>query len=100
MLSKANRFAASVSVSGDFLLIGAPERTALKSYVPTLPEVSRAECGEVYMLKLRRPGAPEYLWDTGLTAQRSFTMPYPHNYIIQDLGFLRYTGGCLIRCQR
>jgi hypothetical protein len=56
--SVANRFGASVSVSGNFLMVSAPLRTVRRTDVPTLPTLTRFESGSIYMLQLKRPGAP------------------------------------------
>lgn len=101
----ANRFAHSVSVCGDFLLIGAPNRTAQKADVALLridpSATDRPESGTVYMLQLKRPGVPahKYMWnsqgdvvtdDQGNTSISDVsTVPTPHNFIIQDLGYVR-----------
>ncbi|MBP7935733.1 MAG: FG-GAP repeat protein [Phycisphaerae bacterium] len=89
-LSTANRFGHSVSTSGDFLLVGAPLRTALRAETPSLPTATREQAGEVYMLQLKRPGAPDnqYLWTTPAHGDNE-TVPAPHNYIIGDLGYVR-----------
>jgi len=103
--TKANLFGHSVSVSGDFLLIGAPNRTAEKTDITTLRldplATNRTDSGTVYMLQLRRPGVPahKYLWNSqgqivtdeeGNQSIADFsTAPTPHNYIIQDLGYTR-----------
>ena len=66
----ANLFGHTVSVSGDFLLIGAPLRTAEKADVTALRNDpfagDRPESGTVYMLQLKRPGVPtyKYLWNS------------------------------------
>jgi hypothetical protein len=101
----ANRFAHSVSVSGDFLLIGAPNRTAEKADITTLRldplATDRPDSGTVYMLQLKRPGVPDYkhLWnsqgftstddDGNVTVADNSSAPAPHNYIIQDVGYSR-----------
>lgn len=93
----ANRFAHSVSVSGDFLLIGAPLRTVKRVDVPTLPTLTRQESGEVYMLSLKRPGfsASEFYWNVP-QIPRSNNLPAPHNFIISDVGYdhVEDFGGC------
>jgi hypothetical protein len=98
----ANRFASSISISGNHLLIGAPNRTARQLDVPTLPTPTRPDSGVVYMLPLHRPTAdvaefpyavdsPEAFQEPGgptpPTANES--IPYPHNFIIKDLGYSR-----------
>lgn len=89
-LSIANRFGHSVSTSGDFLLVGAPLRTAVRTETPSLPTATREQAGEVYMLQLKRPGAPadQYMWSTPDNTD-NLTFPAPHNYIIGDLGYVR-----------
>lgn len=86
----ANRFATSLSVSGDFLVIGAPMRTAKWSLteVPYLPEMSREESGVVYMMSLKRRGMPahNFPWSLPAVAPQD-DVPAPHNYIIKDLGY-------------
>lgn len=105
----ANRFGHSVSVSGDFLLIGAPNRTAQKADVTALRNDpfagDRPDSGTVYMLQLKRPGVPsyKYLWNSqgivntddegNVTVSDISTAPAPHNYIIQDVGYSRCFGG-------
>lgn len=95
-----DQFGFSVSLSGDFLLIGAPTRTATKAEVTALrndPALGdRKESGEVYMLQLRRPGVPlnKYMWNPhDDAATDEVTTPAPHNYIIQDVGYSRCSGG-------
>lgn len=91
----ANRFGNSVSVSGDFLLIGAPRRTVRRRDVPLLPETNRADCGVVYMLTLNRvPNSEYFFWslptDLGLdppTPGAHRDLPAPYNYIIRDVGY-------------
>jgi len=101
----ANLFGHSVSVAGDFLLIGAPNRTAKKNDVTALRNDplagDRPDSGTVYMLQLKRPGVPahKYMWnsqglvvtdDEGNESVADFsTCPTPHNFIIQDLGYVR-----------
>lgn len=89
-----DRFGHSVSVSGDFLMVGAPDRTAKKAEVtamrtnPLLGD--RENSGEVYMLQLRRTTLPRQfsLWDS----QDDDSAPAPHNYIIQSVGYTRCIG--------
>ncbi|NLX21703.1 MAG: hypothetical protein GXY55_08530 [Phycisphaerae bacterium] len=97
--SVANRFGASVSVSGDFLLVSAPLRTVRRTDVPTLPTLTRFESGSIYMLQLKRPGAPAnqfpYRLPTGVEAElggENLNIPAPHNYIIEDVGYSRCYG--------
>lgn len=93
----ANRFGISTAVSGDFMLIGAPLRTVRRFDVPTLPTATREQAGEVYMLRLRPDGAPrdDYYWalppsvDPANPPVPNRSLPYPHNYVIQDLGYTR-----------
>ncbi|HOQ85970.1 MAG TPA: integrin alpha [Phycisphaerae bacterium] len=90
----ANRFGTSVSVSGDFLMIGAPMRTARARDIPYLEESSRHESGVVYLLSLKRPGMPSdnFLWSLpGAPAHDD--IPAPHNYVIKDLGYIRTNAG-------
>ncbi|HSW45165.1 MAG TPA: hypothetical protein VLM89_06300, partial [Phycisphaerae bacterium] len=91
--SYANRFGASLSKSGDFLLIGAPLRTATRGDVPTLPTADRREAGVVYVLQLRRPGysASNFFWSVPDVAPAG-DLPAPHNFIIDDLGYFRCDG--------
>lgn len=105
----ANLFGHSVSVSGDFLMIGAPLRTAKKLDVTALRNDpfagDRPDSGTVYMLQLKRPGVPDYkyLWNSmgytstddngNVTYSDDSTAPAPHNYIIQDVGYSRCWGG-------
>jgi len=113
----ANRFAHCVAVSGDFLLISAPNRTVQKPDVTTLrmdPMLGdRVDSGEVYMLELNRDPSPNgrHLWrsaetpildeegepieddDGNPTYLSSWTTPAPHQYVIQDVGYSRcWTG--------
>lgn len=98
----ANRFASSVSVSGDFLMIGAPLRTVLRRHVVNMPEAARAESGEIYMYQMKRRTAPPQLdgeFPYALPASvggptPSPTTPYPHNWVISDLGFTLYGDDC------
>ncbi len=105
----ANRFGHSVAVSGDFLFIGAPLRTAKKMDVTALRNDplagDRPDSGTVYMLQLKRPNVPSYkhLWNSqGATttddegnvtvSDGTSSSPAPHNYIIQDVGYSRCWG--------
>jgi hypothetical protein len=86
----ANLFGMSIGVSGDFMLIGAPQRTVEREDVRTLPTVRRELCGEVYMWQLKRPGAPtnEFPYSVpGVTANDE--LPAPHNHIMADVGYTR-----------
>ncbi len=96
----ANRFGSSISASGDFLLIGAPLRTVEQIDVPLLPTASRSQAGEIYMLQLKRPGAPidQFMWalpsvtdpfDPLLGVIPNDNLPLPHNFIIRDVGYTR-----------
>ncbi len=92
-LSTADRFGHNVSLSGDFLMVGAPLRTATRGDVPILPTVTRADSGTIYMYQLKRPGVPEdqFLWRLPGVAD-NLNVPAPHNYIIQDAGYTRCLG--------
>ncbi len=113
----ANRFAHSVSVSGNFLLVGAPRRTVIKEDVTALRNDpllgDRVESGEIYMLQLKRPNVPswKYMWnsqgrvaldeegnpavdDNGrIIIAQNATVPAPHVFIMQDLGYTRCETG-------
>lgn len=91
----ANRFGSSVSTSGDFLLVGAPRRTATRTYVPLLPSASREEAGEIYMISMQRPGgiANEHPYALPGTTP-SPSIPHPHTWIVEDIGYNRYDAGC------
>lgn len=84
----ANRFGASLSVSGNFLMVGAPLRTALWKDIPYLPENRRLESGVVYLLSLKRPGMPSqnFFWSLP-DAEVHNDVPAPHNYVIKDVGY-------------
>jgi hypothetical protein len=97
----ANRFGHSISTSGDFILVGAPRRSASRAFIPTLPDLVRANSGEVYMMQLRRPGAPTFAFPYAVPVTPGLpnvgldpNLPYPHNWIIQDVGFYVYDTGC------
>ena len=88
--SYSSRFGHSVSSSGDFLLVGAPLRTARQADVPQLPTATREQCGQIYMLQLRRRTVTQtdnrwQYWATGALPNDS--IPAPHNYIIKDVGY-------------
>jgi len=95
-ISTADRFGYSVSVSGDYLLIGAPTRTARSSDVPMLPTASRRKSGTVYMLQLKTEGASDrqFMYSAPQDGQlvANYDLPAPHNYIIEDLGYTRMAG--------
>jgi hypothetical protein len=91
----ANRFAASLSTSGTFLAIGAPRRTALQRDVTLMPEASRDDSGEIYLLQLRRSNTStrEFPWhipSSDGSVNFSPGIPQPHNYIIDDVGYTRW----------
>lgn len=93
----ANRFGHCISISNDFLLVGAPRRTALQGYVGSgmMPEASRPESGEVYMIRLRRPGAGPNAFPYAVPTQTPYVnLPYPHNWIVDDVGFYVFTPNC------
>ncbi|MHC4445561.1 MAG: hypothetical protein ACYTA5_23430 [Planctomycetota bacterium] len=95
----ANRFGQSMAVSGNFLLIGAPRRTVMDEDVPILPSNSRSDCGEIYMLNMTQfwrvristpapdPNDPPVVTTTG-----DKYIPAPHNYIIEDVGYVHLEG--------
>ncbi len=86
-----NRFGHSMAVSGEFLLIGTPDRTVEKGDVTAIrnnPSLgNRESSGEIYMLQMVKPTLPQSfnLWDS----QNDVTQPAPHQYIIQDIGYTR-----------
>lgn len=95
--STANRFGTSVALSGNTLLVGAPLRTVRPGEVPLLA-TERREAGVVYMIQLKRPGAPAdgFFWSVpDVTA--SVDLPAPHNFIVDDLGYGRCNLAGLIR---
>lgn len=114
-----DQFGTSVASDGDFLFISAPRHTALNGDVPSLPDAtgSRTLAGAVYQLRTNA-GTPTrtQLWmergtrdipgpnpndppttvalawprvDSELPGRRDFTMPVPHQYIIESVGSLR-----------
>ena len=86
--TRANLFGYSVSVSGGFLLIGAPERTMLEEdsvmleLDPTLGD--RPDSGVVYMLQLVN------FWNS----DAEISSPAPHNYVINEAGYTRLDNDC------
>lgn len=122
--TRANLFGASISVSGNYLLVGAPLRTAEVEDVPTLPTDRREESGTVYMLRLtnywNRHDALTAVPSDAAAAESADTdadaaddqeeedplaggdfgspdpsIPTPHNYIIEDVGYSTLDGpGC------
>lgn len=106
----ANRFGHSISVSNDFLLVSAPRRSALKTYVPNMPESRREASGEIYMIRLKRPGAPANAFPYALPSAPPpedpddteapvgnapyHNLPYPHNWIVADVGFSVFGPDC------
>jgi len=92
----ANLFGMSLGISGDFMLIGAPQRAVEREDVPTLPTVRRELCGEVYMWQLKRPGAPtnEFPYSVPDVSPNLY-LPAPHNHIMVDVGYTRLiTANC------
>lgn len=91
----ANLFGQSISISGDFMLIGAPQRTVEREDVWTLPSERRDACGEVYLWQLRRPGssANEFPYSVpGVPINNHLVTP--HNHIMVDVGYTRLTADC------
>jgi len=90
----ANRFGQSLAVSGNFLLIGAPNRTCIQEDVWNLPTASRSDCGEIYMLNLTKYW---HLPNVDVPTPADPYIPVPHNYIIDDLGYIQLEGSdCVI----
>lgn len=100
-----DRFGTAVGSDGTWLYISAPNRTALRDgdNVPSLPG-DREGSGVVYQLRTdARPSGSAYtqtqLWiepdmvypfpDVELTDRTDYTMPVPHQYLIEEIGSLR-----------
>lgn len=111
-----NRFGTSVANDGVWLYVAAPNATAQRGDVPLLPTATRNASGIVYQLRTdsaTTPGAPtkSQLWmepynrdpqgggqpgpatwpfiDAELQNRVDYTMPVPHQYIIESVGSLR-----------
>ncbi len=94
----ANLFGKSISVSGGFLLVGAPLRSVTDRDVwGRLPDITgrREMSGCVYMIPLRVPGDADnaFFWSVP-GVQTHVDTPAPHNWIVRDVGSLRYGGNC------
>jgi hypothetical protein len=111
-----NRFAASVASDNTWLYMAAPDMKALKIDVPALgsPQAGgdRADAGVIHQMRVdvrARAGEPNkaQLWlepgkvwpDIDVELSRTdYTMPVPHQYIIESMGSLRgYSGGLVDR---
>lgn len=107
-----DRFGTAIASDGTWLYISAPLHTVTQPDVPSLPDPSgqRKNSGVVYQYRVdTRPtaGAPtlSQLWiepeqvyptpDFELELRTDFTMPVPHQYIIETVGSTRgrSTGG-------
>ena len=114
-----DQFGAAVAADGNFLYVSAPQHTAAVADVPELPEGSgqRVRSGVVYQLRTNA-GSPTrtQLWiepgtrqipgenpddppidvpleypflDAELPNRQDYTLPVPHQYIIETVGSLR-----------
>ena len=97
-----DRFGTTVSSDGTWLYIAAPEHTALQEDVPSLT-ANRLRSGAVYQLRTRVQvtGHPNLaqLWiepgpswpnvDAEIESRTDYTMPVPHQYIIETTGSTR-----------
>jgi len=114
----SDRFGTAVGSDGAWLYMSAPRHTALQEDVPALPE-DRTHSGVVYQLRtnVSIPGQPNtaQLWvepgmaypniDAEIPTRLDYTMPVPHQYVIETIGSIRgnygmsgfgpFTGGCL-----
>jgi hypothetical protein len=101
--SKNDRFGTAVSSDGTYLYISAPEHQALVADIPWLPN-DRLDAGAVYMLRTTFRGSPTgknlaQLWvepgqswpqpDAEIPTRLDYTMPTPHQYIIETVGSWR-----------
>ena len=99
-----DRFGTAVATDGRFLFISSPERTVSVNDVPELPTSDRSHAGAIYQLVSNdrtTPTSPTLtqLWlepgqtwpnpDAQATARLDFTMPVPHQYVIEDVGAYR-----------
>lgn len=106
-----------VGADGNWLYVSAPRRSALQEDVPALGTAKRDGSGVIYMLRTQAftdnsPYTETQLWiepeddgtsrtwpniDKHLPNRVDWTMPVPHNYIIEDVGSTRgrerYWGG-------
>lgn len=102
--SANDRFGAAVASDDTWLYIAAPNRTALPSDVPSLGNQARNNSGIVYMYRAKAPAAqggptrsqlwiePEMTWpnvDAEAPTRTDYTMPVPHQYIIETIGSVR-----------
>ncbi len=94
----ANLFGKSISVSGNFLLVGAPLRSVTDRDVwGRLPDITgrREMSGCVYMIPLRRTGdaSNAFYWSVpGVPTH--VDIPAPHNWVVRDVGSHRYGASC------
>jgi hypothetical protein len=94
---------ATVSADKAWLYLAAPQRTARREDIPTLPE-DRPEAGVVYQYRTNARWynssvtltqlwiEPNQAWphpDSELPERTDYTMPVPHQYIIKTVGSLR-----------
>jgi hypothetical protein len=98
-----DHFGVSVGSDGTWLYISAPIHTALKRDVPAL-SANRTQSGAVYQLRTEvratpnqpnlaqlwmEPGATWPVVDAEIDGRTDYTMPVPHQYIIETVGSVR-----------
>lgn len=97
-----DHFGTAVASDGTWLYISAPDHTALMEDVPSLT-ADRTKSGVVYQLRTKKnvPGQPNLaqLWmepgpqwpeiDAEIAGRTDYTMPVPHQYIIETIGSVR-----------
>jgi len=97
-------FGASLDADDDWLYIAAPQHTARYVDVPALKGLDRKNSGVVYMFRINTPDAPggptqSQLWiepeakwpkvDAESPERVDYTMPVPHQYVIETVGSVR-----------
>jgi hypothetical protein len=102
--SVEDHFGTTVASDGLWLYIAAPDHTALFTDVPSLGGADRAGAGVVYMYRVNTAPAvglptrsqlwiePGQTWpnvDVHYQGRVDYTMPTPHNYIIETVGSVR-----------
>ncbi len=100
-----DRFGTTLAADGTWLYISAPKRSALSTgdNVPDLP-ADRTNAGVIYQLRtdsrpFSSPATLTQLWiepgatfpnvDVQIPTREDFTMPVPHQYVIEDIGSIR-----------
>ncbi len=99
-----DRFGVAVGSDGTWLYMSAPQHSATQADVPSLPVEARIASGAVYQLRTDLRTAPEapnlaQLWiepnqsypnpDAEIENRVDYTMPTPHQYIIESVGSWR-----------